>query len=46
MINKFSLGDIWLSSTMSAWKEQGQRFRKSNQGELFGRVSFALELLR
>lgn len=36
MINKFSLGDIWLSSTMSAWKEQGQRYRKSHQGELFG----------
>lgn len=36
MINKFSLGDIWLSSAMSAQKEQGQRSRKSNQGELFG----------
>lgn len=33
MINKFSLWDIWMSSTMSAWKEQGQRHWKSNQGE-------------
>lgn len=36
MTNKFSLGDIWLSSAVLAWKEQGQRYRKSNQGELFG----------
>lgn len=36
MINKFGLGTIWLNSSMSTWKEQGQRHRRSNQGELFG----------
>lgn len=31
MIKKFSLGDIRRSSALSAWKEQGQRYGKTNQ---------------